>query len=52
MFAFDRYRLRNFNLPVLLVMIALSILGFTVLQSAVAHDADGFSVPFCSCLIV
>ena len=41
MFAFDRYRLRNFNLPLLLVMAALSILGFTVLQSAVAHDPDG-----------
>lgn len=41
MFAFEKYRLRNFNLPLMLVIIALSILGFTVLQSAVIHDADG-----------
>ena len=41
MFGFDKYRIRNFNLPLILVMTALSILGFTVLQSAVAHDADG-----------
>ena len=41
MFAFDRYRIRNFNLPLILVMTALSILGYTVLQSAVAHAADG-----------
>ncbi len=41
MFAFDKYRIRNFNLPLILVMSALSILGYTVLQSAVVHDADG-----------
>lgn len=41
MFAFDRYRIRNFNLPLVLVVAALSILGFTVLQSAVAHASDG-----------
>ncbi|MBQ5954218.1 MAG: FtsW/RodA/SpoVE family cell cycle protein [Lachnospiraceae bacterium] len=41
MFAFDRYRIRNFNLPLMLVVAALSILGFTVLQSAVAFASDG-----------
>ncbi len=41
MFPFRKYRLKNFNLPLILVVAALSIMGYTVLQSAVAGLADG-----------
>ncbi len=41
MFAFNRYRLKNFNLALLLCVIALCILGYMVLGSAVINDADG-----------
>ncbi len=41
MFAFNRYKLRNFNLALLLCVLALCILGYMVLSSAVVNDADG-----------
>ena len=41
MFAFNRYKLRNFNLALLLCVLALCILGYMVLGSAVVNDADG-----------
>ena len=41
MFAFNRYKLKNFNLALLLCVIALCILGYMVLGSAVINDADG-----------
>ncbi|MBO4838879.1 MAG: FtsW/RodA/SpoVE family cell cycle protein [Lachnospiraceae bacterium] len=41
MFAFNRYKLKNFNLALLLCVTALCILGYMVLGSAVINDADG-----------
>ena len=41
MFAFKKYKLRNFHLGLLLCTLALCILGYMVLSSAVVNDADG-----------
>ncbi|MBQ7145821.1 MAG: FtsW/RodA/SpoVE family cell cycle protein [Lachnospiraceae bacterium] len=41
MFAFDKYKIRNFNLALLLCTAALCILGYMVLSSAVVNDVDG-----------
>lgn len=41
MFAFSKYRLKNFNMPLFLTVAALSILGYTVLQSALVNDPEG-----------
>ncbi len=41
MFAFSKYKLKNLNIPLILVVAALCILGYMVLNSAVVNDADG-----------
>ena len=41
MFAFIRYKLRNFNLALLLCVLALCILGYMVLGSAVLLQKTG-----------
>ncbi|MBP3729665.1 MAG: hypothetical protein J6H18_05320, partial [Lachnospiraceae bacterium] len=38
---FGKYKIRNFNLALTLCVLALCILGYLVLSSAVVHDADG-----------
>ena len=41
MFAWDKYRFKNFNLALVLCTISLCILGYMVLSSAVVNDVDG-----------
>ncbi len=41
MFAFKKYKLKNFNLALLLCTAALCVLGYMVLSSAVVNDSTG-----------
>lgn len=40
MFRFSEYKLRNFNFRIVILIAALCTIGFLILSSAMANDAD------------